>query len=145
MNPNYDEKEYVSEDDNESDILFMTKALEMHEMMEREEMGQTSNTRQSIQREYDMAEEPGADNDLTILNNSPLFGDLLKDIAHVAPFLVNGVQYEKGYYLADGKLVDLIKLSVKAFAATREVNLLVIVPLFLGDHRSQVELELDRG
>nr|GEW13419.1 retrovirus-related Pol polyprotein from transposon TNT 1-94 [Tanacetum cinerariifolium] len=44
-------------DDNVSDIWFRTKSLELHEMMEREEMGQTSNTRQPIQREYDMAEE----------------------------------------------------------------------------------------
>ncbi|GJR83386.1 ALP1-like protein isoform X1 [Tanacetum coccineum] len=34
--------------------------------------------------------------------NSPLFNDLLDDEAHVAPFVVNGVGYEKGYYLADG-------------------------------------------
>ncbi|GJS65506.1 retrovirus-related pol polyprotein from transposon TNT 1-94 [Tanacetum coccineum] len=33
--------------------------------------------------------------DLTVLNNSPLFDDLLEDIALVALFLVNGVQYEK--------------------------------------------------
>ncbi|GJZ11600.1 ALP1-like protein [Tanacetum coccineum] len=62
MNPNSnDEDEYVSEVDNESDIWFMTKAIELHEMMEQEE----------------------------------------RDTAHVALFIVNGVQYEKGYYLGD--------------------------------------------
>nr|GEV52848.1 hypothetical protein [Tanacetum cinerariifolium] len=35
----------------------------------------------------------GANNDLTVLNNSPLFDDLLDDISPVAPL---------GYYLADG-------------------------------------------
>ncbi|GKB07589.1 ALP1-like protein isoform X1 [Tanacetum coccineum] len=38
----------------------------------------------------------------TVLNNSSLFGDLLDDIAPVAPFEVNGVTFKKGYYLADG-------------------------------------------
>ncbi|GJZ18560.1 ALP1-like protein [Tanacetum coccineum] len=43
----------------------------------------------------------GANNDLTVLNNSPLFDDLLDDIAPVAPFECNGVTFEKWYYLAD--------------------------------------------
>ncbi|GJU31758.1 ALP1-like protein isoform X1 [Tanacetum coccineum] len=38
----------------------------------------------------------GANNDLTVLNNSLLFEDLLDDIASVAPFEVNGVTFEKG-------------------------------------------------
>ncbi|GJT03770.1 reverse transcriptase domain-containing protein [Tanacetum coccineum] len=45
---------------------------------------------------------PGAENDLTVLNHSPLFDDLLDDIALVVPFEVNGVTFEKGYYLGDG-------------------------------------------
>ncbi|GJS31646.1 ALP1-like protein [Tanacetum coccineum] len=44
----------------------------------------------------------GANNDLTVLNNSLLFDDLLDDIGPVAPFECNGVAFEKGYYLADG-------------------------------------------
>ncbi|GJY44692.1 ALP1-like protein isoform X1 [Tanacetum coccineum] len=44
----------------------------------------------------------GANNDLTVLNNSPLFDDLLDDIAPVAPFECIGVAFEKWYYLADG-------------------------------------------
>ncbi|GJR98248.1 nucleotide-binding alpha-beta plait domain-containing protein [Tanacetum coccineum] len=40
----------------------------------------------------------GANNDINVLDNSPLFDDK----APVAPFVVNGVGYEKGYYLADG-------------------------------------------
>ncbi|GJV63928.1 ALP1-like protein [Tanacetum coccineum] len=43
-----------------------------------------------------------ADNDLTVLNNSPLFDDLLDGVAPVAPFECNGVAFEKGYYLPDG-------------------------------------------
>nr|GEU56093.1 probable purple acid phosphatase 20 [Tanacetum cinerariifolium] len=44
----------------------------------------------------------GANNDLTVLNNSSLFDDLLDDAAPVAPFECNSVAFEKGYYLADG-------------------------------------------
>ena len=44
----------------------------------------------------------GANNDINVLDNSPLFDDLLNDEAPVAPFAVNGVVFDKGYYLADG-------------------------------------------
>ncbi|GJS73368.1 ribonuclease H-like domain-containing protein [Tanacetum coccineum] len=44
----------------------------------------------------------GANNDINVLNNSPLFNDLLDDKALVASYVVNGVEFEKGYYLADG-------------------------------------------
>ncbi|GJZ34428.1 reverse transcriptase domain-containing protein [Tanacetum coccineum] len=43
-----------------------------------------------------------ANNDINVLDNSPLFDDLLDDKAPVAPYVVNGVEFEKGYYLADG-------------------------------------------
>nr|GEV46628.1 putative nuclease HARBI1 [Tanacetum cinerariifolium] len=43
----------------------------------------------------------GANNDINVLDNSPLFDDLLNDTDHVLPYVVNGVGYEKGYYLAD--------------------------------------------
>ncbi|GKE38979.1 ALP1-like protein [Tanacetum coccineum] len=36
-----------------------------------------------------------------VLDNSLLFDDLLDDLAHVVPYVVNGVQYRNGYYLAD--------------------------------------------
>ena len=44
----------------------------------------------------------GANNDINVLDNSSLFDDLLNDVAPVAPYEVNGVTFEKGYYLADG-------------------------------------------
>ncbi|GJX26529.1 ALP1-like protein isoform X1 [Tanacetum coccineum] len=47
-------------------------------------------------------EMAGANNDINVLDNSPLFDDLLNDTAPVLPYEVNGVGYEKGYYLADG-------------------------------------------
>ncbi|GKB67009.1 nucleotide-binding alpha-beta plait domain-containing protein [Tanacetum coccineum] len=44
---------------------------------------------------------PDAFDEYLQMNNSPLFDDLLDDKAPVAPYVVNGVEFEKGYYLAD--------------------------------------------
>lgn len=44
----------------------------------------------------------GANNDINVLDNSSLFDDLLKDEADVALYAVNGVVFDKGYYLVDG-------------------------------------------
>ncbi|GKC28955.1 ALP1-like protein isoform X1 [Tanacetum coccineum] len=58
---------------------------------------------QSLQeQEAESSNHLGANNDITVLNNSPLFDDLLDDIAPVAPFKVNGVTFQQGYILADG-------------------------------------------
>nr|GEY21008.1 protein ALP1-like isoform X1 [Tanacetum cinerariifolium] len=43
----------------------------------------------------------GANNDINVLDNSPLFDDILNDTAPIVLYVVNGVGYEKGYYLAD--------------------------------------------
>nr|GEY47645.1 protein ALP1-like [Tanacetum cinerariifolium] len=44
----------------------------------------------------------GANNDIIVLDNSPLFDDLLDDLAPMVPYVINGVEYRNGYYLADG-------------------------------------------
>nr|GEY34642.1 hypothetical protein [Tanacetum cinerariifolium] len=46
--------------------------------------------------------DSGANNDINVLDNSLLFDDLLDDLAHVVPYVVNEVEYRNGYYLADG-------------------------------------------
>ncbi|GKA18138.1 nucleotide-binding alpha-beta plait domain-containing protein [Tanacetum coccineum] len=45
---------------------------------------------------------PDAFDEYLQMNNSSLFDDLLDDKASVAPYVVNGVGFEKGYYLANG-------------------------------------------
>nr|GEU48280.1 hypothetical protein [Tanacetum cinerariifolium] len=42
-----------------------------------------------------------ANNDINVLDNSSLFDDLLDDLAHAVSYVVNGVEYRNGYYLAD--------------------------------------------
>ncbi|GJZ19127.1 ALP1-like protein [Tanacetum coccineum] len=44
----------------------------------------------------------GANNDINVLDNSSLSDDLLDDIALTALYVVNGIGFENGYYLADG-------------------------------------------
>ena len=44
----------------------------------------------------------GANNDINVLNHSPLFIQALKGEAPQVHFSVNGKQYNNGYYLADG-------------------------------------------
>jgi hypothetical protein len=43
----------------------------------------------------------GSNNDINVLNNSPLFREIIEDRAPDFSFTVNGSHYRKGYYLAD--------------------------------------------
>ncbi|GJZ99049.1 ALP1-like protein [Tanacetum coccineum] len=66
----------------------------------------------------------GANNDINVLDNSPLFDDLLDDKALVAPYVVNGVEFEKGYYIADGDDItsqDIPVDSNKTFSQVRQL------------------------
>ncbi|GJZ16021.1 reverse transcriptase domain-containing protein [Tanacetum coccineum] len=63
----------------------------------------------------------GANNDINVLDNSLSFDDLLDDKAHVAPFVVNGVGFEKGYYLADG-IYPQWTTFVKSFTVENDVK-----------------------
>ncbi|GKE44318.1 ALP1-like protein [Tanacetum coccineum] len=61
-----------------------------------------------------------ANNDINVLDNSSLFDDLLNDTAHILPYEVNGVGYEKGYYLANGiypQWATFVKSSTKSYGA----------------------------
>ncbi|GKD80462.1 ALP1-like protein [Tanacetum coccineum] len=129
-NQNDDERNNFSEIDDETDMWFMMQAYEYNQRLE-EEQNQPRLTHNPINRDLEDAERrliadyfddyslivcigngkivkdhdkdntvAGANNDINVLDNSLLFDDLL-DIAPVAPFVVNGVGFEKGYYLAN--------------------------------------------
>lgn len=44
----------------------------------------------------------GSNNDINVLNQSPIFNDVVRGKAPVCPFVVNQATYKYGYYLADG-------------------------------------------
>ena len=44
----------------------------------------------------------GSNNDINVLNQSPIFNDQLNGFAPDVHFVVNGTTYSRGYYLADG-------------------------------------------
>nr|GEV73772.1 hypothetical protein [Tanacetum cinerariifolium] len=48
-----------------------------------------------------------ANNDINVLDNSPLFDNLLNDTAPILPYVVNCVGYKKGYFLVDGARKDV--------------------------------------
>ncbi|GKC67216.1 zinc finger, CCHC-type containing protein [Tanacetum coccineum] len=63
----------------------------------------------------------GANNDINVLDNSPLFNDLLDDKAPVAPFVVNRIGFEKGYYLAD-RIYPEWATFVKSFTVSNDAK-----------------------
>ena len=44
----------------------------------------------------------GSNNDINVLNRSPLFTEVLQGRAPKVHFTINGTEYNMGYYLADG-------------------------------------------
>ncbi|GKD75852.1 ALP1-like protein isoform X1 [Tanacetum coccineum] len=74
---------------------------------------------QGIEKYIETHDPLPGNNDLTVLNHSPLFDDLLDGIAPVVPFEVNGVTFEKGYYLADG-IYPQWAAFVKSFTVARD-------------------------
>ncbi|CAH9125673.1 unnamed protein product, partial [Cuscuta epithymum] len=44
----------------------------------------------------------GTNNDVNVLDRSPLFDDIVNDVAPSCEFIVNGHHYNMGYYLSDG-------------------------------------------
>ncbi|XP_022024967.1 uncharacterized protein LOC110925320 [Helianthus annuus] len=45
---------------------------------------------------------PGSNNDINVLQNSKVFDDVIKGVGPDTSFTVSGVEYRRGYYLADG-------------------------------------------
>ncbi|XP_042056098.1 uncharacterized protein LOC121800637 [Salvia splendens] len=54
---------------------------------------------------------PGSCNDINVLHRSPVFGDVLEGRAPYVNYVVNGHQYNRAYYLADGIYLHGLHLS----------------------------------
>ncbi|XP_071699248.1 uncharacterized protein [Rutidosis leptorrhynchoides] len=67
----------------------------------------------------------GANNDINVLNASPLFNSIKGGTAPPSPFDVNGHHYDRGYYLGDGIYLDWAMLVKAPYAplTNREKNL----------------------
>nr|XP_043614585.1 protein ALP1-like [Erigeron canadensis] len=63
----------------------------------------------------------GSNNDINVLNESDFFDDLLQDRASKVEFSVNGEQFTKGYYLADGIYPEWATL-VKSFKCPMDLK-----------------------
>nr|GEW84725.1 protein ALP1-like [Tanacetum cinerariifolium] len=114
----------------ETDVYFLEQAYAYHQQLVAEE-NRLRLTRKPINRDRVGAEErlmadyfndhSSANNDINVLDNSPLFDDLIDDKALVAPYVVNGVDFEKGYYLADG-IYPQWATFVKSFMVANDVK-----------------------
>ncbi|GJX79426.1 ALP1-like protein [Tanacetum coccineum] len=87
--------------DEETDAFYLQKATEYHEWLLQQE-AQPRLTRTPIFLDREDAERRLWADYFDNHYNSPLFDDLLDDLALVVPYVVNGVEYRNGYYLADG-------------------------------------------
>ncbi|XP_071729127.1 uncharacterized protein [Rutidosis leptorrhynchoides] len=60
----------------------------------------------------------GSNDDINVLNHSPLFDSLKKDRVAPSPFEVNGHVYPFGYYLADGTFA-IIKTPARVMSVNK--------------------------
>nr|GEV06819.1 protein ALP1-like [Tanacetum cinerariifolium] len=86
--------------DDETDVYFLEQVYAYHEHLQQEE-NRLRLTRNPIHHDREGAEERLMGDYFDDYYNSLLVDDLLDDKALVAPFVVNGVGFEKGYYFAD--------------------------------------------
>nr|XP_043638372.1 uncharacterized protein LOC122609391 [Erigeron canadensis] len=63
----------------------------------------------------------GSNNDINVLNESDLFDDLLQDRAPEMQYTINGEEFTKGYYLADGIYPEWATL-VKSFKSPMDLK-----------------------
>ncbi|XP_026400607.1 uncharacterized protein LOC113296517 [Papaver somniferum] len=81
---------------------------------------------------------PGSNNDLNVLAHSPLFDNILKGVAPPCNYVINGHQYNMGYFLADGIYPKLTTI-VQAFSQTLDIPYFVRFNKYQMDKRKDVE------
>ncbi|XP_026377715.1 uncharacterized protein LOC113272013 [Papaver somniferum] len=63
---------------------------------------------------------PGSNNDLNVLAHSPLFDNMLKDVAPPCNYVINDHLYNMGYFLADGICPKLTTIA-QDFSQTLDI------------------------
>ncbi|XP_026433079.1 uncharacterized protein LOC113330489 [Papaver somniferum] len=58
---------------------------------------------------------PGSNNDLNVFAHSPLFDNMLKGVSPPCNYVINGHQYNMGFFLADG-IYTKLTIIVQAFS-----------------------------
>ncbi|XP_026410879.1 uncharacterized protein LOC113306117 [Papaver somniferum] len=81
---------------------------------------------------------PGSNNDLNVLAHSPLFDNMLKGVAPSCNYVINGHQYNMGYFLADGIYPKLTAI-VQDFSQTLDIPDYVRFNKYQMDKRKDVE------
>jgi hypothetical protein len=61
----------------------------------------------------------GSNNDINVLNQSPLFMAQRQGIAPEVHFTINGNEYDMGYYLADGLYPEMGSICENIQTASR--------------------------
>ncbi|XP_023729369.1 uncharacterized protein LOC111877057 [Lactuca sativa] len=61
----------------------------------------------------------GANNDINVLDHSPVFNDIYHGKSHDVAFQANGVAYKRGYYLTDG-IYPPLSVFVKSFTCPND-------------------------
>ncbi|XP_023762982.1 uncharacterized protein LOC111911436 [Lactuca sativa] len=61
----------------------------------------------------------GANNDINVLDQSPVFNDIYLGKSHDVPFQANGVAYKRGYYLTDD-IYHPLYVFVKSFTCPKD-------------------------
>jgi hypothetical protein len=72
---------------------------------------------------------PGSNNDILVLDASPVFTNMMEGVAPKCEYTINGNQYHQGYFLADGIYPDystLVKTISQPQGLEQKVNMFFI-------------------
>ncbi|XP_071729337.1 L-tryptophan--pyruvate aminotransferase 1-like [Rutidosis leptorrhynchoides] len=89
-------------DDSSDDELLLNVMGAYAEVLDREADEGPSQRPPRAPRRYLHRDREGSNNDITVLNRSPLFDSIKNGTAAIALFTVNGHEYTHGYYLTEG-------------------------------------------
>ncbi|XP_071686966.1 uncharacterized protein [Rutidosis leptorrhynchoides] len=105
MEDTYKMLEFLDDDSDDEKIVSFINSI-----TEEEVDGET--------KQFAIPSKPGSNNDINVLNASPIFNSIKDGTAPPSPFDVNWRHYERGYYLGDGIYPDWAMLGRFAMLKT---------------------------